>query len=246
MKLQRSFVLLVLISVIIGIAVITRLAREPRYHGRTLTSWLRQCSDTPLNETQRLQEAQDAIRAIGATKGLPKILRFVEATDDPVSLWLIDKTQKYRVRFLRWKAGRNHSYEDWEKFQWHSAADFQQLGIAGFEVLGTNAGPAAADLERLLDKPDHAFTAQRCLVLVGKPAEFIFCRALTNQDSRIRQWSVDNLAHVTDDVVVFIDRIKPRLEDSSEAVRIASLVGNICSAAAFPIFLIVYKHLFPH
>ncbi|MEI9865276.1 MAG: hypothetical protein WDN00_12140 [Limisphaerales bacterium] len=49
---------------------------EPRYQGRTLTSWLQQCYDTPLMETQRLMEAQDAVRAIGAERALPKLLNW--------------------------------------------------------------------------------------------------------------------------------------------------------------------------
>ena len=56
-------------------------------------------------------------------------------------------------------------------------------------------------------------------MFIGKPAEHVFCRALTNQDERVRQWSIDNLAAVTDDVEVYIARIKPRLQDSSDAVR---------------------------
>ena len=225
MKRQRVFHFLVLMTVIIGI-ILGLASRDPRYHRRTLTSWLRQCSDTPLSETQRLQEAQNAIRAIGAKDALPKLLNLVEATDDPVSLWLIAKTDKYRTRFLRWKSAEQYSYDEWQRSHWHSAEDFQQLGIAGFEVLGTNAGPAAEELEKLLQKSDHAFTAQRCLVFVGKPAEAVFCRALTNQDASLRQWAMDELAAVTDDVEVYIARIKDRLKDSSEAVR-ADAVDDI-------------------
>jgi HEAT repeat protein len=231
MKQWLGFSWLVLMAAIIGVILILA-AHEPRYEGRTLTSWLQQGSDTPLDETQRVQAAQKGIRAIGASKGLPRILGLVEATDDPVSLWLIDKTQKYRTGFLRWKTGEQYSLDDWEKYQWHSGEDFQQLGIAGFEVLGTNAGPAAVELEKLLQSPDHAFTAQRCLVFIGKPAELVFCRALTNQDPDIRQWSVNQLAAVTDDVGVYIDRIKPRLEDASAAVRVTTVDAIGCQTLA--------------
>jgi len=140
-------------------------------------------------------------------KVLPRLLELVEAKDDPVSLWMIGLSDKFRIQFLKW----------------HSAEDFQQLGIAGFEVLGTNAAPAAEKLAGLLDEKDHTFTAERCLVFVGKPAEAIFCRALTNQDYNVRQWGVDNLASVTDDVAVYIARIKDRLNDSSDAVRAAAV-----------------------
>src|ERR1039458_9959597 len=160
MKRQRAFLFLVLIVVIIGI-IMSRSVRAPRYQGRTLTSWLRQCRDTSLNESQRLQEAQNAIRAIGAKDALSQLLNLVKVTDDPVSLWLIAKTDKYRTRFLEWKSAERYSYNDWQRSRWHSAEDFQQLGIAGFEVLGTNAAPAVEELEKLLNEKDRTFNAER-------------------------------------------------------------------------------------
>jgi HEAT repeat protein len=209
---KPRFIFILFVLGILGALIVC--TRQPRYHGRTLTSWLRQYGCTSLDEPQRRQEAQSAVRAIGTKKALPKLLNLVEAKDDPVSLWLIDKTDRFRIRLLKWS-----SLEDYERIRWHSAEDFQQLGIAGFEVLGTNAASAAGKLGKLLDKKDHTFTAERCLVFIGKPAEHVFCRALTNQDERVRQWSIDNLAAVTDDVEVYIARIKPRLQDSSDAVR---------------------------
>jgi HEAT repeat protein len=217
----------------VTIAIVFIYCSEPRYHGRSLTRWLQQYDYTPLDEAQRRAEAQNAIQAIGAKKSLPELLDLVKAKDDPVSLWLIDKTGEFRIRFLRWKSSENYSYEDWQRSQWHSAEDFQQLGIAGFEVLGTNAAPAAARLEKLLGKQDHAFTAERCLEFVGKPAEPVLCRALTNSDERIRQWAIDQLASVTDDVGVYIARIKPCLQDSSAAVR-ATTVDAIGAQTSAP------------
>ena len=179
---KPRFIFILFVLGILGALIVC--TRQPRYHGRTLTSWLQQYSCASLDEPQRRQEAQSAVRAIGTKKVLPKLLNLVEANDDPVSLWLIDRTDEFRIRFLRWSSSERYSYEDWQRIRWHSAEDFQQLGIAGFEVLGTNAGPAVGELEKLLDEKDHTFTAERCLVFIGKPAEHVFCRALTNQDER--------------------------------------------------------------
>jgi len=209
---KPRFIFILFVLGILGALIVC--TRQPRYQGRTLTSWLRQYSCTSLDEPQRRQEAQSAVRAIGTKKALPKLLNLVEAKDDLISLWLIDKTDQFRIRLLKW-----NSLEDYERIRWHSAEDFQQLGIAGFEVLGTNAAPAAGKLGKLLNEKKHAFTAERCLVFIGKPAEPVICRALTNQDAAIRQWAIDKLAAVTDDVEVYIARIKPRLQDSSDAVR---------------------------
>jgi HEAT repeats len=224
MKNRRIFIFIALV-VTLGGVILLSFPPEPHYQGRSLTSWLQQCNDTPLDETQRLSEAQTAVRSMPANKVLPSLLELVKAKDDPVSLWMIDLSDKFRIEFLKW----------------HSAEDFQQLGIAGFEVLGTNAAPAVGELAKLLDEKDHTFTAGRCLVFIGKPAETVFCRALTNQDSSIRQWSVDNLAAVTDDVGVYIARIKPRLEDSSEAVRVTTVdaIGIQTSAPELAVPILV-------
>ncbi len=212
---KPRFIFILFVLGILGALIVC--TRQPRYHGRTLTSWLQQCWDTSLMETQRLAEAQEAIRAIGTKKALPGLLKLVEANDDPVSLWIIDAGDKLRIsdeiglRFIRW----------------HSALDFKWLGERGFEVLGTNAAPAAEALGKLLNKkfPDeenerlHILVIERCLESIGKPAEPVICRTLTNSNPEIRQWAIDQLASVTDDVEVYIARIKPRLQDSSDAVR---------------------------
>ena len=195
-----------LLTVTIAIFVSTS---EPRYHGRTLTSWLQQYWDTSLMETQRLAEAQNAVCSMGAKKVVPKLLKLVEAEDDPVSLWIINTGNKFRIsdeiglRFIRW----------------HLAEDFWWLGERGFEILGTNAAPASEALRKLLDKNERLLVIERCLESIGKPAEPVICQALTNRDIEIRQWAIDEAASVTDDVEVYIARIKRRLQDSSAAVR---------------------------
>jgi HEAT repeat protein len=164
-------------------------------------------------ETQRLAEAQNAVLGIGAKKALPKLVQLVQSEDDPVSLWIIAAGDKLRIsdtigdRFIRW----------------HSAEEFCWLGERGFEILGTNAAPAAGALGKLLDKPGRLLVIGRCLESIGKPAEPVICQALTNQDVAVRQWAIDELASVTDDVEVYIARIKPRLQDSSDAVRVTTV-----------------------
>lgn len=195
-----------LAAVLVG-TVRMLIAREPSYEGRSLHSWLKQCSDTPLMETQRLAEAQTAVRAIGASKALPELLQLVKTRDNRVRTWLAEKTERFEGRF----------------FRWHSAIELQLYGIAGFEVLGTNTAPAVGELTKLLDDQEFAFVAARCLENVGKPAESALCQCLTNQDWRIRHLSVPALASVTDDVEVYLARIKDRLKDLEPAVRFATV-----------------------
>jgi HEAT repeat protein len=194
--------------VVFGIALAFNCA-DPRYHGRTLTNWLQQYWDASLMETQRLAEAHNAVFEIGQKKVVPRLLNMVETKDDPASLWIINFGDKLRIsdqigdRFIRW----------------HSAEDFWWLGERGFEILGTNSAPAAERLGKLLGRREPPLVIERCLESIGKPAEPVVCQALTNRNVAIRQWAIDQLASVTDDVEVYITRIKPGLQDSSAAVR---------------------------
>jgi len=172
MKTRSMFIFIALVLALGGVILLS-FPREPHYQGRSLTSWLQQCNDTSLDETQRLSEAQTAVRAMPIKNVLPRLLNLVEDKDDPVSVWMIDKSDKFRVQFLKW----------------HSAEDFQQLGIAGFEVLGTNAAPAVAELTKLLNDKEHAFVAVRCLIAVGPPAEQSVSQALTNQSVQVRYFA---------------------------------------------------------
>lgn len=182
-------------------------SRDPSYHGRTLTSWLAQVSDTPLSETQRLSEAQAAVRAIGAEKALPVLLKLVKAQDGPIRSWVIKKNENWKIGVLKLR----------------EAEDAQQLGIAGFEVLGTNCALAVPELSRLLGDTNHAFTTVRCLDHIGKPAELGLRRSITNQDCQVREWGIPALAGVTDEVDEYIARVKGSLNDPEGGVRFAAL-----------------------
>lgn len=156
---------------------------------------------------------------------LPRLLRLVETKEDPVSTWVIVKSEDLRLDFLKWR----------------SAKDLQQLGIAGFEALETNAAPAVGELTRLLDDKDHAFVAVRCLVYVGKPAETSMSQALTNRNPQVRYFATQQLAWVTDDNDAFFARMKNSLNDSDASVRFAAVqeIGAQTNAADAAIPLLI-------
>jgi len=208
MKTKRIFFFIALVLALGGVSLLL-FPREPSYQGRSLSSWLQQCYDTPLNETQRLSEAQAAVRAIGAKKSVPVLLKLVETKEDPVSTWLIGQREKLRIDFLHWR----------------SAEDWQQLGIAGFEALETNAAPAVAELTKLLNDKQHAFVAVRCLVAVGPPAEPSVSQALTNQSVQVRYFATQQFAWVTDNDEVYLAKMRECLEDPDGSVRFAAVQG---------------------
>jgi HEAT repeat protein len=208
MKTWRAFVLSVLIAALVGIILMLS-AREPRYHGRSLTSWLQQCSDTALMETQRLAEAQAAVGAIGAKRALPILLHLVEAKDDPASTWIIKLSEEWKIQFLRW----------------HSAEEFQEFGFTGFDALGTNAAPAIEELTKLLNDKEHAFTVVRCLVAIGTSAEASVSEALTNENRQVRYFATQQFAWVTDDDKVFLAKMQDCLKDPDATVRFIAIQG---------------------
>jgi len=182
-------------------------AGEPCYQSRTLTSWLKQYSDASLEETNRLAEAGQAIRAIGPQKAVPILIRLVTTKDNSFDKWVLDSSKRFKLDFLHWQTELDCEFE----------------GVAGFEVLGSNAAPAVGALTRLLDDKDGAFTAVRCLDDIGKPAEKALLQCLTNSNYEVREWAVSALAGATDDVEVYISLIKGCLNDPEALVRLATV-----------------------
>jgi HEAT repeat protein len=183
--------------------------REPRYNGRSLTSWLQQYDKASVSDTKQMTEAQDAIRTIGTERSLPTLLKLITAKDGGVDNWVFKMKSKFGLKFLHWRF----------------AALSRLYGLSGFEVLGTNAAPAVDSLTKLVkDKDkDTAMAAFQCLERIGKPAEGALCQCLTNQDWRVRLSSIDALASVTDDAETYISRVKVCLNDTNITIRVTAV-----------------------
>lgn len=210
MKTPRAWLVAFVAAAVLAVVAIL-FPHEPRYHGRTLTSWLQQYYDGSMMDTQQVAEARSAIRAIGAEKTVPVLMRLVTTKEDPISSYTIEQSKKLKLDSLKW----------------HSAEDFQQLGIAGFEVLDTNAASTSviAELTKMLDDPSHAFVAVRCLVFLGPTAEDSMCKALTNASVQIRQYAASQMSWVSDDDVRYIKTLTRCLADSEGSVRFAAIQG---------------------
>jgi len=203
----KSFLLGLAILIGFGVFLILLPSGEPRYQNRTLTSWLKQYSRASLDETNQLAEAQEAIRAIGPGKAVPILLKLLATKDGRIDKWVLETSERFKLNFLHWQ----------------TELDCELEGVAGFEILGSNAAPAVSALTRLLDDPERSFTAARCLDDIGKPAENALCQCLTNSNPQVREWGVGALAGATDDVEVYISRIKGCLKDPEALVRLATV-----------------------
>ena len=190
-----------------SIVVLASRSRDPRYGGRALTAWLKDYSDAALDEVQRRSRCEEAIRAIGAKKAMPHLLKMAEAQDGPIRRWIIQKNERWNFRLLKLR----------------EAAMTQLLGIDGFEALGTNGAAAVPELTRLMQDTNHAFTALRCLVYVGEPAEIPICQALTNRSPQIRAFAASQLEGVTGDIGIYLARLEGPLTDADATVRFAAV-----------------------
>jgi len=182
---------------------------EPRHNGRPLKYWLHQYWLASEEKQKEKAEAEVAINAIGAKKAVPELLYMAAVKDGPVRRWLEKNGEKYHVKFL----------------QPETISELQLDAITGFEVLGTNASFATGKLTELLQDNGLAFVATRCLALVGKTAEPALCQCLTNQDSEVREFALGPLASVTETVELYVDRVKPLLQDQDTSVRCATIVA---------------------
>ncbi len=201
------------------------LGREPRYGGRSLTGWLKEYCETSMGSTQGAAEAHAAIRAIGVTKSLPVLFELIRAEENPTSTWLNHRSEQFGLRFLRRP----------------SADDFQMYGLSGFEALGTNAAPAIEQLTKMVEAGDHGIIAVQCLAVIGKPAETALCQCLTNFDDNVQAFAVTALAGLTDDVDVYVGRIKDNLKSNSAIVRSSAVdcLGSQTNASELIIPLLV-------
>src|SRR5215469_510722 len=92
--------------------------REPRYNGRSLTSWLKQYAGAQRADANQLTEARNAIRSIGVERSLPTLLKLITAKDGAVDAWVFNMKARLGLRFLHWRF----------------APASQLYGLSGFEA----------------------------------------------------------------------------------------------------------------
>jgi HEAT repeat protein len=198
MRWRSKVFIFIAVGVVVASLLVAWWIREPRYEGRSLTSWLEQC--TPVAQL----EAFDAVRAIGAERALPHLMSMIRAHDGPMRSWMIERTEK------------------WEMLKIKSAEETRELGAEGFYVLGTNAAAAVPELTRMLDDTNYAYAAVQCLTCIGEPARESLCRALTNRNWQVRECS---LAYLIDDPKADLAQIKGCLNDAAGEVRYVAVSG---------------------
>lgn len=127
-------------AVVVVLTLGSMLRREPRYHGRFLSSWL---ADFDPGAPDHLQaQAAEAVRRIG-TNAVPVLLRMIQ-TSEPEKA-----TLKQRLRFLL-------SRPSLIKLKIKFPRDARWRAARAFEALGPVAEPAAFEFGRSVQRCEPA------------------------------------------------------------------------------------------
>ncbi len=145
---------ILVVTILAGAGWLALPSREPVYHGKPLTGWLRAMEAAPDLKSPAWREAVEAVRAIG-TNGLPTLLTMLGGDD------------------ARWKVAAVSLIQDTANLDLGEAlaeAD-QRRAQLGFQVLGRAAQPAIRKLGALATATDSALAdrALRALLEIGGP-----------------------------------------------------------------------------
>ncbi|HEX7861081.1 MAG TPA: hypothetical protein VF773_12180 [Verrucomicrobiae bacterium] len=168
--LRLAFALAVLIFA--SYALISYIA-EPRYKGRSFTSWLREYEQNLWDES----ESARAILAIG-TNAAPTLAKMVLAQES-FSLARVAKKLRIPIEFL----ASSEPYEN------------HRLAMNGFRLLGPTASNALPFLSSVALEPD-AYYAYEAIQAIGQPALPLLNQMLstTNHEAkRYAVWSILNI-----------------------------------------------------
>ncbi|MDB6059428.1 MAG: domain containing protein, partial [Verrucomicrobiales bacterium] len=203
-----------MIAMVISCALVMMVwrANGPYYHGRSLINWATQYAEAKDGSTEKVK-AQYAIRAMPRGRVLSRLVNFATAGADNlhrpkiggIRNWVIDAAE-------RWNVPNRYS-------KWLEEQPLDDVAVAGFEAMGTNAAVAIPKLVAMEKDETYELTAVRCLSGIGPPARQFVCAALTNADELVRRWAVYGLPNVFADLEPMFETVKPLLHDTNAAVR---------------------------
>jgi len=207
----------------LAIAVLAALTvlfpREPMYHGKRLSAWLRDVENGGAVTTERSVHAREALRQIG-TNAVPCLLKMLRAQDPTWKTeavgWLQDKCN------IDWSFSLANS-------QW-------QRALAGFETLGGTAEPAIPDLRAMISGADRdlAIRAMRALRGISGPQTMpFFLEALRNTNLVMRGEAITVLGNFRGRARDAVPTLLKELESNETTIRLqaARALGDIAMDA---------------
>jgi hypothetical protein len=160
-KRRKRIILLACGILALALGWIAMQEREPRYNGRTLSSWLAQYLP---NESQQVsdadaREAATAVEAIG-TNALPFLVEWLRFEPGALRKWTWRSVTKLPREIFLSRFVQDQVIA--------STPDLQsERAVRGFRILGPAGAPAIPDLLRLVNTPNAEFSAARSLYALG-------------------------------------------------------------------------------
>jgi HEAT repeat protein len=144
-KQRRMAVFFAAVILICGLLTYLFRPSEPVYHGRSLSSWLKQLDDSDhegslpwqtwaSQRTPSQVEAAEAIRRMG-TNSLPFLLHALSTTNS-----------RWQSKFIGWLGKRS-----WLKISLPVPVDYRRASTLALDALGPAASPATPELAQLLN-----------------------------------------------------------------------------------------------
>jgi hypothetical protein len=211
--------------ILVGIVLVTlfavviwrgRLAREPVYEGRTLSSWLdhhvSSSAAVPPYGSEGWNKAEEALRAIG-TNGIPVLVDMLRAKDPPKLVMKAAERQGW-TRLQEGAAWRRHEEAEY-----------------AFHLLGTNAASAVPDLIEIYEKnisqssQDHTAMSLGHIGAAAQAALPVLIRRFTHTNQEVRFHAVSAVMDIGGDPNVVIPALVSALKDPFVSVRWNALVG---------------------
>lgn len=160
---QERIVLVIMIAIVIaGLVFYLSPSREPRYQGKSLSTWLRAKPVWPEEDDL----ARIAVRNIG-TNAIPTLLRMLRETNSPSTLKMIAFSQRFDLPLSTVLP--------------KVAKDENHLAMRGFYWLGAEASNAAPELLNIYHQnisESSQYNALYSLIAVNPPPQ---CNALLNE-----------------------------------------------------------------
>jgi len=181
---RRFWIAGALLLAALGICIVIVWPREPRSHGRSLSTWLAALDDgegdlaivwdekTPPALTRQQLEAAEAIRQMG-TNALPALLRMLQTRESA----LVSIKQR-----LRWWLIQSGKARPMFQPDWHTAsARTRHLAALGIAALGPDAKPPASLIVPLFRRPEYCKEAGLVLASLGQQGLQPLQSAITNK-----------------------------------------------------------------
>jgi HEAT repeat protein len=173
---RQMLVPLACVCLLTTIGVLATRPREPSYHGRSLSSWLKSLNRHPPEDA----DARNAIRQMGSN-AIPYLLSWIQDDDPMPKGTLFNALSKAAPPFC----------SNW--FWPDVPQDRANNAVRAFAAVGSGADTAVPELNRLLRDPRHSAAAIRAgeaLGYLGERGVDPLASALLSQDPNVRDCAI--------------------------------------------------------